>query len=423
MVYVAKITRRLWQQVRSLYMRKRASEQWRRSRIAEYFSPHHMNYDKSRLTRAIDEVERIFALPHVRPYHIRDAIRQFSHLDKSPGLPHTQRGIKTKKEYLEKHTPSLLYFIHAVKNEGWKMRTPCDIGWKTTISKAPKDRMIFIYPAHHTFAEAMFVMPFLAKLKKNHPYYWIGRNITKESLSSKIPGDWIATDFKSFDVTVHHTLIKAAFKILEKKIDFNVYEQNSYEGDCRVTNPQSLHRLWKQIVDYFLHTPLVYKGKLYRGKEHGIPSGSMFTNLIGTLVNAIVTFYIASPADFLFFGDDTVWKSTEQVPPFSELATSFKHVFGLTLGINKCTRGSEPEFLGYRWVQGRPLGNKWKMLASFLMPARKDRCFQDAANRAYCISLVCMNQEVCDILAPYLTKATHLHPDWIPKLNIILGNV
>jgi hypothetical protein len=88
-------------------------------------------------------------------------------------------------------------------------------------------------------------------------------------------------------------LIELAFAIVESKIDFStVYKPN---GDFILGENKTIrmHRVFQFIKKYFINTKMMLpNGDIYQ-KADGLPSGSTFTSLIGSIVNMIVI-------DFLF---------------------------------------------------------------------------------------------------------------------------
>lgn len=84
----------------------------------------------------------------------------------------------------------------------------------------------------------------------------------------------INLDFSSFDSSVRVKLIKSAFQILDDIMSLTSVQR----------------AMLKELMEYFINTPLLLKKDIIQ-KHRGIPSGSAFTQLIGSIVNMIACLY------------------------------------------------------------------------------------------------------------------------------------
>jgi len=58
-------------------------------------------------------------------------------------------------------------------------------------------------------------------------------------------------------------------------------------------NVVGILRLWDTLKNYFVHTPIrMANGECYK-KRNGIASGSYFTQLVGSVANAILMNYVS----------------------------------------------------------------------------------------------------------------------------------
>lgn len=151
----------------------------------------------------------------------------------------------------------------------------------------------------------------------------------------------IGIDFKSFDTSPQPWLIDVAFNILEENINFTEIEQ-------RQSFEYSKH--------YFIHTPVVMPdGRLWL-KHIGIPSGSYYTQLIGSVINHILITYLQLTLYERTFptwvlGDDSLFGIPAEFghPDFDRMSELVKP-FGFTIHPHKCTvamRPQELDFLGH----------------------------------------------------------------------------
>jgi len=158
--------------------------------------------------------------------------------------------------------------------------------------------------------------------------------------------DWVGKDVSKFDASVHPSLIKWAFN--------EVLGQNI----CFGTSPYYQRRkrkLYEYVQDYFIKTPFVTAhGNLFK-KSHGVPSGSAFTGLIGSVVSTLYTVYDFLRQDCetlqrpLAVGDDTLdlirssstWSSAKARLHYRELCAQ--------LSVEDSKRGSlrDVPFLGH----------------------------------------------------------------------------
>lgn len=129
-------------------------------------------------------------------------------------------------------------------------------------------------------------------------------NMFYAAFADRLPEDWVptpanchdqwcganagSTDFSNFDSSINSRLISVAFDILRSELNFA-----TYAGGAIPYKQSSLDTLWDYIVKYFIHTPhRIGDDDTIRYKHHGVPSGSMFTNLIDTIVSRIILTYL-----------------------------------------------------------------------------------------------------------------------------------
>lgn len=117
------------------------------------------------------------------------------------------------------------------------------------------------------------------------------------------------TDFSQFDKTVPPWLIRDAFNMVFDSLDLS----HVIGSDNKVWNVNSdrTRRRLDRLVKYSINTPVrLPSGERYR-KSGGVPSGSMFTNIIDTIVNTIITRYCVFettghlPLGEMYLGDDS----------------------------------------------------------------------------------------------------------------------
>ena len=130
---------------------------------------------------------------------------------------------------------------------------------------------------HYVLLEGLFADPLIEAFKSFDSFYFIGRNpllsvptIIEELLAEK---DYVYMfDWSQFDASVQEWELRFAFECLETMLIF----------------PSNIEfQIWRFLIELFIYRKIASpKGVLYV-KTHGIPSGSCFTNIIGSITNYV----------------------------------------------------------------------------------------------------------------------------------------
>jgi hypothetical protein len=208
-----------------------------------------------------------------------------------------------------------------------------------------KLRVMYPITAVITLMETIFVKPFVDHFTNIDTFYSIGRTggqigaILKSNFKGK--KKIVSLDVESFDQYMPNDVLICAFYILRRQLSLTAISERQFNF----------------VVQYFMQSIVAYKvGKqrpqLYI-KEHGIPSGSGFTNLIGTLSHAIIIEYL-SPGllsrNAQICSDDNIFSYNDNEEYLFE---SYKSVFGLTVSKTKTTVTNDPtniKYLGFKWI-------------------------------------------------------------------------
>lgn len=303
--------------------------------------------------RAIAAVYKIFARKENESYlepisdiqGVRDALK----LEKSSGLP-----LMTTKE------DDFYYAINREQQVLLGKKTPApSIAYKRT-QLGGKTRLVWGYPLEMTIMESRFARRLIEKyLRKQTPMafglskFLLGARV--ENINQRF-GQTYGLDFSKFDSTVPQRLIHLAFSILSTWFRDEDLEKFG----------------WKEIVKYFIYTPIVMpNSKLYRGKCHGVPSGSYFTQLVDSVVNCLLQFWLAeevgyslSHEGFMVLGDDVIISIPREVE-LTELSEKLKTI-GMIMHPEKTTR--EAHFLGATWIKGIPYRDMEEVLQKMVYP-------------------------------------------------------
>lgn len=242
--------------------------------------------------------------------------------------------------------------------------------------KGPKTRLVWGYPLSMTLLEAQFARPLIDHfLCANTPMAF---GYTKADLWAKMSDfssfdTLVGLDYSGFDASVHPRLLLMAFSILERFFSKEEREAGN----------------WEKIVHYFVHTSILMPdGYIYR-KHQGIPSGSFFTQLIGSIVNYFSLMYVSdrlgmSGVRAIVLGDDSL-ASVSRTKLFEANRKFFGDLLltystgmrelGLTIHPHKCkvfygkSRGAI-HFLGHTWSRGYPHREAREIAVRLVYPER-----------------------------------------------------
>lgn len=310
----------------------------------ERYSPSkdtYINKNDAHLQAGLKMAYKVFArrkhLQVLKPLATSDDLYSAMNPGTSAGLP----NLGSKKDD----------FWYALDREqqvmlGKKAPAPCLAGKRSQTGS--KVRLVWMYPMEMTLMESRFARPLIDEFLISRTTMAFGYmkwelGAIVDSICNEMGGETVAMDYSKFDSSISSYLIKQAFGILATWFD-----------------PKDLEKYgWEQIINYFIYTPIVMPdGNLYKGKKHGVPSGSYFTQLIDSIVNTILIGAMSHKfklgvnwTRFLVLGDDVIISfddAKQKMPAISE----FMREFGIILNTEKQEFG--PHFLGADWYHGKP---------------------------------------------------------------------
>nr|QXV86423.1 RNA-dependent RNA polymerase [Partitiviridae sp.] len=251
-------------------------------RFLKYFKDREFYPNTLLYTKAVDIVKNIWQKYYGQSLKVSSVMESYHNLPKntSAGFPF-KSGIK-KGEVKN-------YMIYLARKQWNRIKqgkllqvVPCKSGARCQLRKrgSNKPRLIWAYPGYITVIENQY----LTSIKDHPPPNFMGWSVNwldqGKSLTRLMYGDgntWRSIaqiDFSSFDATVRSELIYSAFSIVRSLFDLSSVES----------------RMLDQLRYYFIHTPIVFYNEVYVTSK-GIPSGSGFTQLIGSIVNMIACTY------------------------------------------------------------------------------------------------------------------------------------
>lgn len=286
---------------------------------------------------------KIFAKPkNMRPFHVLSDVEVMTKalkLDRSAGLP-----------LMVSKADSLTYSFDRERQvrAGAKAPNPC-VAYKRT-QRGNKTRLVWGYPLEMTIMEARFARPLIDWFVSHRSPMAFG--MKKGVLGANLHryfedsfGTTVCLDYSKYDTTITRTMILESFRILATWFE---------EQDLQTFG-------WPIVRNYFIFTPIVMPdGHLYTGKNHGVPSGSYFTQLIDSVVNTALMYALSHKFGFFFkdralfvLGDDSIVQVQGKVD-VSAWRRYLGGKFGMILHDDEKTIVGHVHFLGATWIKGKP---------------------------------------------------------------------
>ena len=235
-----------------------------------------------------------------------------------------------------------------------------------------KDRLVWGIDAATNSIEGKYARPLINHLVGNWYNYAGGLNPYElRERVNQVTGrskNWLSSDYSGFDQTVPAWIIKDCFKIIKEEF----------------FSPEFYQELdW--ICQRFICTHILFSNDVVYVKTKGIPSGSYFTQVIGSMVNFLlyVTFLWKSGVmpncvekdriNLLVMGDDSLlgYYGFFDLNAFSSYILKN---FGVKIGVEKTKSGStvkleRPEFLKREWhgFEGE-YRNPYEVIANSIHP-------------------------------------------------------
>lgn len=330
----------------------------------ERYAPEHsffIDFRNDDVKAGVDMTYRAFAkpfsMPKIHAVRLDGPITEVYSLlsikgDKSAGL--TAYG----QSKLEAFPTAMRKVGEILRNE--KTPDPCLAGTRTQAGKL--GRLVWGYPLAMTIIEGCIARPLLECFK--------GSNVTPMAFgktSSQLGMEmrkavshhrhYVSMDASKFDTTVTAGMIKVGFNAL--RTWFDLQEEVGFG--------RTVGDIFNIVEDYFIHTPIVMPSKprprLYRGKRHGVPSGSYFTQIIDSVANVAMIGALDRHyklkirlSEVFVLGDDMLF-FTNKKPDLSKYANLLSDLFGMNMNASKSVAGSSGSgihFLGRVWINGVP---------------------------------------------------------------------
>ena len=287
---------------------------------------------------------------------IKDAIPR---KDTHAGWSYIVTGKRHKGEYIEDLLESTQFEIAQAKKVG-SFNKPILIGTRNQAGGAfdengdrtgtwkMKPRLVSMIDIHQIMAETMFATPFTHWLSQQE-WYAGGKDDTAiNAIVQKyraIGYHMLTVDYSKYDQSITSWMIHVAFDIIRE----------SFHSD-----PNFDEELFHIIRMDFIHKVFIDGTGQLRYASHGVPSGSMFTQIVDSIVNRVMILTYANAKKvrihaMIIMGDDNLIFSVEQIDT-KDLAGYLKRMFNAVVNDDKCSYTKPhgyPEFLSREW---RPQG-------------------------------------------------------------------
>lgn len=193
---------------------------------------------------------------------------------------------------------------------------------------------------------------------------------TKLSVASYHKKYAYSLDFSQYDATISARLIHEAFNILRTWYDLDALEPVS---------GVSVKDIFRIIERYFIHTTIVMPdGHIYIGKDHGVPSGSYFTQMIDSIVNVMICGAISKKfglhvdkRDIFVLGDDLLFWSNRRMD-LNTIAKYISDTFHMKVHGDEKSHiynwNESIHYLGRDWLNGLPSLDQDAILQRMIYP-------------------------------------------------------
>jgi len=315
---------------------------------------------RARLSDAMNEAFRVFGVKGLKPKPLNEVSVEPS----SPGASWRLYGRMGKRTDFDVYTEGLaraqLIFERAKRGKQPFCRLPpCLAYLRTQLAprSRPKVRLVWGYPFELNLIEGSFAEPYQeALLFRCAPILprtkrWVAMALDH----TKRAGTVVGLDWSRFDSTVPRFLIRFVFGIVRKA--FGSEYKNVFD----------------MLEHYFIHTPIMMPDGRVFVKHTGIPSGSRFTAIIGSIANWILIKAMTRgrARQLHTVGDDSLFAlglSKEEIRAELEEWRQFASKLGMTLNSDKTEIGGDVKFLGRRQRYGSTRRDPGILLLHYMLP-------------------------------------------------------
>jgi hypothetical protein len=363
---------------------------------------------------------------------------------------------KKKSEVIDQIGSIAAYMRHNIQDDRFVYVPPAKLAQRGHLHDAenPKSRPVWVVPAEIIVLEGKFAIPYIDRLKstktvligENSMYHLIQllNGIVKDDDTMSASIDWSA-----FDSSLPNWLIDEAFKIIKNSFNlgytFNLKQgvhttkKKGKDEKAKAENSAIANgKLFDWLTTNFKKTKIMLPNGTILKKMHGIPSGSYFTQAVGSICNYIVVcflMYMMGIEDFdvHVLGDDSYTRFTGSGFDLQLAADLAWKYFKMKLNVKKSSVKNirQPQkFLGYETQGERLVRSDEEFAKMVLYPERDVLTLEQSFSRVFAYYLLggVNNAWYCKFYHHFLGyyskyKITHftLHPGIYRTLRYVAG--
>jgi hypothetical protein len=353
-----------------------------KDQILAFAMPDHANFSWNRYYQeSLEAMIREFSSWHLRPefFHSMNELKEsLPKEDTHSGYLFLETGRKEKGENLDEMFTSYREAVDAVKQGRSIPSFPILPGCRTqgsgvydsdgrrTPAKAKmKTRLVSMIDARTIAVELMFSHPFQLRYADYQRYAGGKSDNRLHTLvydKGHYANRWLSLDYSRYDQSISSWLIRDAFQIVAAAFDLNDWET----------------RMLGEVVRIFTAKEFVTPHGMVRSTR-GVPSGSMFTQIIDSLVNELMIRTVMSALsikkyDMIIMGDDNLLFYESNLPLGEQICSYLTHNFGITANASKLSSGmcadANFEFLSRTWKREGAYRHPNILLSKLVYPER-----------------------------------------------------
>lgn len=330
---------------------------------------------------ALKEMMDEYSLFHLSPIHFHsdeDIRKALPKEGTSAGYTRIITGKSKKGDNLDNALANFLVAVDAAKSQG-SFNMPILVAYRTqasgeytddgqrTYTCKSKTRAVSAVALPVIIAELMFSKPFqYAYSSKN--VYCGGKNdleINRIIQTGRSFYNWcISLDYSHYDQSISNWLIEDAFEIIR-----HAFSDMTPEDE----------ELWNVVKHDFIHKKFILSGEEVTSHK-GVPSGSMFTQIIDSLVNELMIRTAMKALgmkedhyQMQIMGDDNLIMYLFDRDIADDLCSYIQKNFGIIVNLDKTSHHltkKNPEFLSRLWTPQGVWRHPFTLLSRILFPEK-----------------------------------------------------